>query len=229
MLWREYERTSVSQNTTQSVAAINRVAHSLVEHHLAILRDVATPPMRFRQSMTALAMILGGEVTRSLPTVAGTVQTPVGQAQCQRMQQSIAIVPILRAGLGLVEPLLTLMPEAQVWHLGLYRDESDASPVSYYDKLPPNQAPQLAIIADPMLATGGSIMLAIERLRNWGVSQIHAISVIAAPEGIERVQSRFPDISITVAAIDECLNESAFIVPGLGDAGDRIFNTLPGA
>lgn len=170
-------------------------------------------------------MLLSVQATADLPTRSVTVRTPLADAEGRRLAVRIGIVPILRAGLGLVDPLLVLLPDAEVWHLGLYRDEATAEPVSYYDRLPPGGAPDLAILLDPMLATGGSMVLAIERLKRWGVQDIRAISLIASRPGIDRLTDQFPDVPIHVAAIDPALDQRSFIVPGLGDAGDRIFNT----
>lgn len=201
--------------------------HPLVEHHLCTVRDQRTPPDQFRAAVGRLAMLLGVHATADLPTRGVTVQTPVAEAEGQRLQPQVGIVPILRAGLGLVDPVLTLLPDAQVWHLGLYRNEATAEPVSYYDKLPIDGAPPVGLILDPMLATGGSVLLAIERLRAWGVHDVRVLSVIAAQPGIDRAREAYPEVQIFVCKVDPELNEQAFIVPGLGDAGDRIFNTLP--
>lgn len=203
-----------------------RLSHPLAEHHLCEIRDEKTPPGRFRQAVGRLSMLLSVQATADLPTEPHTVRTPLGDAHGQRLAVRVGIVPILRAGLGMVDPLLVLIPDAEVWHLGLYRDEETAEPVSYYDRLPPGSPPDVAILLDPMLATGGSMVLAIDRLKRWGVHDVRTISLLGAKPGIERLTERFPDVKIHIAAIDDSLNQRSFIVPGLGDAGDRMFNTL---
>jgi uracil phosphoribosyltransferase len=170
-------------------------------------------------------MLLAVRATEDLTTTTIEVQTPLAITRGSRLAQRVAIVPILRAGLGLVDPVLELLPTAEVWHLGMYRDEATALPVEYYSKLPANDPAQVGLVLDPMLATGGSIRTAVSALKKWGVKDIRILSVIAAPEGIEALTLEHPDISIYVGAIDQELNEHKFIVPGLGDAGDRIFNT----
>jgi len=155
-----------------------------------------------------------------------SVQTPLTETVGAELDKRIGLVPILRAGLGMVDPILDLLPRAEVWHLGLYRDEATAKPVRYYDKLPAQHPVDVAIILDPMLATGGSAMAALMTLREWGVKQVKVVSLIASREGIETVESQFPEAQIYVCQVDPILNDQKFIVPGLGDAGDRIFNTL---
>lgn len=202
-----------------------RPAHPLVDHHLCEIRDATTPSRQFRLAVGRLAMLLAVRATEDLPTRDVTVRTPLADAACRRLDVRIGIVPILRAGLGMIDPLLVLLPDAEVWHLGLYRDEQTAEPVAYYDRLPPGGAPDVAMLLDPMLATGGSMIHAIERLKGWGVKDVRVVSIIASQPGIERVTQRFGDVSIYVAVIDPELNDRSFIVPGLGDAGDRIFDT----
>ncbi|MCM2372922.1 uracil phosphoribosyltransferase [Aporhodopirellula aestuarii] len=199
--------------------------HPLVSHHLTVLRDRATRPSEFRAGVARLAMLIGVHATEDIPLRDVEVETPIMAATCQRLDAEIGIVPVLRAGLGMVDPLLELLPDASVWHLGLYRNEETAEPVGYYDKLPRTNAADVAFVLDPMLATGGSIDMVVRRLQEWGVSDIRVLSIIAAQPGIDRVTRDFPDVKIYVAAIDPSLNEDAFIVPGLGDAGDRIFDT----
>lgn len=169
--------------------------------------------------------MLGVQATADLPTKSIPVKTPLTRTDGNLLSVDLGLVPILRAGLGMVEPMLDLMPDAAVWHLGMYRNEATAEPVGYYDKLPSRGAPQVAFVLDPMLATGGSIDMVVRRLMDWGVDDIRVISIIASQEGIDRVQRDFPAAKIFVAAIDPTLNEQHFIVPGLGDAGDRIFDT----
>ncbi|QEG39705.1 Uracil phosphoribosyltransferase [Roseimaritima ulvae] len=173
-------------------------------------------------------MVLGVAATEDLPTRQVRVETPITTTDGQQLDTRIAIVPILRAGLGLVEPVLTLLPDAQVWHLGLYRNEQTAEPVPYYDKLPTCGAPHVGLVLDPMLATGGSVELVIQRIQQWGVSDIRVLSVIASQPGIDRILRDYPHVRIFTCAVDPELNEQSFIVPGLGDAGDRIFDTPQG-
>jgi uracil phosphoribosyltransferase len=208
-----------------SATQVFRLRHPLVEHHLCEIRDARTKPGAFRLAVGRLAMLLGVHATGDLPTQSVTIRTPLADAQCEHLSVRIGIVPILRAGLGMVDPLLVLLPDAEVWHLGLYRNEETAEPISYYDKLPAGGAPDVVMLLDPMLATGGSIVLAIRRLVQWGVKDIRVVSIIASQPGIERVVSMFPDVRIFVATIDPVLDERSYIVPGLGDAGDRIFDT----
>ncbi len=202
------------------------LSHPLVHHHLAILRNESTTPAAFRESTTRLAMLLGVYATEDLATRPISVTTPLAECPSQTLGVRVGLVPILRAGLGLIDPLLQLLPDAEVWHLGVYRNEETAEPVHYYDKLPESQAVDVALVLDPMLATGGSIRLTIERLQSWGVPEIRVLSVIAAQPGLQRVQQEYPNVRVFVCAIDAELNEQQYIVPGLGDAGDRIFNTL---
>lgn len=201
------------------------IRHPLASHHLRVIRDAMTPTSQFRMAMSRMAMLLGVYATEDLPTEATTVMTPLAEATVNVVRKRIGLVPILRAGLGLVDPLLQLLPEAEVWHLGLYRNEETALPVSYYDKLPEASPVDVALVLDPMLATGGSIRLAVERLQRWGVQDIRVVSVIAAKPGLDRVHREFPSVRLFVGAVDPELNDRQFIVPGLGDAGDRIFNT----
>lgn len=201
------------------------VGHSLVSHHLGQIRSAETPPALFRQHIRCLAMLLVAEATRTLPTEEYRVTTPITETTCQRIAGRIAAVPILRAGLGMVDSLTDVIPEVEVWHLGLYRDEETAQPVRYYDKLPKDNPPDVAFVVDPMLATGGSAIAAIDTLKGWGIGRIQMLSIISAPEGVSALQAAHPEVAIYTCAIDQCLNDQKYIVPGLGDAGDRIFNT----
>ena len=201
------------------------LSHPLAAHHLSILRDIRTNPAQFRTQIHLLAMLLAVRATDDLVLEPSVVQTPLTQMTGSRMAQRIGIVPILRAGLGLVEPVLQLIPEAAVWHLGMYRDEATAQPVEYYCKLPAGNAVDVGLVLDPMLATGGSIRAAVTALKRWGVRDIRVLSVLAAKPGVEQFQIDFPEVKVFVAAIDTELNVHKFIVPGLGDAGDRMFNT----
>ena len=204
---------------------VTRIEHPLVEHHLCTVRDQSTRPREFRASIKRLAMLLGVYATEDLKTSSTTIQTPLTETECQSLSVNVGLVPILRAGLGMVDPLLDLLPDAAVWHLGMYRNEETAEPVGYYDKLPQKNAPNVALVLDPMLATGGSIDMVVRRLMKWGVDEIRVLSVIASQAGVDRVGNDFPDVKVFVAAIDPVLNDQSFIVPGLGDAGDRIFDT----
>jgi uracil phosphoribosyltransferase len=205
---------------------VNEVSHPLIKHHLARLRDKSTPPWEFRLLIQRLAGLVAYEATRELALNAIQIETPNGPATCQHLWQRVALVPILRAGLGMVDPILQLIPTAEVWHLGLYRDEETAQPVSYYSKLPKANPPDVAMVLDPMLATGGSISAAIETLKAWGASEIRVLSIISAQPGMDTVVAAHPDVKIFTCATDPRLNDRKFIVPGLGDAGDRTFNTI---
>jgi len=216
----------MTQVTARS-AGVRAVAHPLIEHHLTRLRDVATPPHEFRELVGRLAVLLAFEATQDLKTHPVEVQTPLTTTVGNVLSQRIGLVPILRAGLGMVDPVLNLIPTAEVWHLGLYRDEATARPVEYYSKLPATRPVDVALVLDPMLATGGSAVAALAALRQWGVREVKLLTIIAAQAGITEVQERFPDAQIHVCAIDPLLNDHKFIVPGLGDAGDRTFNTIP--
>lgn len=204
------------------------VQHPLVSHHLTILRDQATSPALFRAQTRRLAALLAYAATADLPVQAKSIETPLVTMEGNQLAASIALVPILRAGLGLVEAIQELIPDAEVWHMGMYRDEATAEPVEYYCKLPKDRPCDVAFVLDPMLATGGSAILAIEALQRWGCPDIRVLSLIASQAGVERLQQSFPAVKIVVAAIDPVLNDQKFIVPGLGDAGDRIFNTPAG-
>ena len=206
-------------------------AHPLARHKLTLLRRTATEPKKFRELVSELAMIMIYEATHDLPLQPRTVETPLTTTQGNVMGAKIGLVPILRAGLGMVEGAWRLLPQAEVWHLGLYRDERTLKPVEYYNKLPTDPTVQLCLVLDPMLATGGSAIAAVEVLKRWGVARIKFVGLIAAPEGIRALHTLHPDVDIHVAAVDERLtNESdpfpsGYIWPGLGDAGDRQFGT----
>ncbi len=200
--------------------------HPLVDCHLTNLRKKQTPPAVFRQSVAELSKILAYFASADFPTSANQIETPIQGMQGAAISGRVGLIPIMRAGISMVEPVLGLIPEAEVWHLGLYRDEQTAMPVHYYSKLPASAPVDVALVLDPMLATGGSATLACEQMRDWGVSNIKLLSIIAAPEGIQKVNDEFPNVEIHACVIDQALNEDNFIVPGLGDAGDRIFNTL---
>ena len=201
------------------------IDHPLVRHHLTRLRAETTPPMEFRSIVHRLSGLLTFAATADLPLTAAPVKTPLGIADGHELSGRVGIVPILRAGLGMVDPVLDVLPTAEVWHLGYYRDERTLQPVEYYKKLPTADPVDVAIVVDPMLATGGSALAAVDALLEWGVGQIKIASILAAREGVRTVQRHCPDAQIYVCAVDERLNDHGFILPGLGDAGDRICNT----
>lgn len=199
--------------------------HPLVAHKLSLLRSVDTEPKKFRQLVRELGALLTYEATADLITMPVEVQTPITTTTCQKLQYKIGLVPILRAGLGMVEGVWELMPSSEVWHIGLYRDEKTLKPVEYYNKLPIEPRVSVCLILDPMLATGGSATATVEILKRWGVKKIKFVGLIGAPEGIRNMQEHHPDVPIHLAAVDDHLNERGYIVPGLGDAGDRQFGT----
>ncbi len=204
--------------------------HPLIRHKVAELRDFATRPRLFRDLVAEIATLLAYEATRDLPLVPRTVRTPLVETTGEEVALTVGLVPILRAGLGMVEPLLDLIPRAEVWHLGLYRNEATLQPVEYYNRLsdrppPTGQEAQLWFVLDPMLATGGSAVAAVDVLKRRGTPRIKYLGLIAAPEGIATLEAAHPDVDIHVAAVDSHLNEHGYIVPGLGDAGDRQFGT----
>ena len=207
------------------MSGVTEVQHPLIDCHLTRLRDAETSADEFRRLTQRVATLLAYEATKDLRTESVDVATPLTDTQGARLAERIGLVPILRAGLGMVDPVLELIPQAEVWHLGLYRDEATARPVEYYSKLPPGNPVDVALILDPMLATGGSVTAALETLKKWGVGRVKMLSVLAAQEGIDVVSGAFPELQIYVCHIDPILNNQKFIVPGLGDAGDRIFNT----
>ena len=207
------------------MSGVFEVQHPLIACHLTRLRDKSTPPVEFRNLVSRLASLLAYEALKDLRTERVTVETPLARTAGCRLEQRIGLVPILRAGLGMVEPILELIPQAEVWHLGLYRDEATAKPVQYYSKLPDERPVDVALVVDPMLATGGSAVAAMATLRRWGVPQVKLLALIASEEGCKLVETEFPEAQIYVCQIDPELNEHKYIVPGLGDAGDRIFNT----
>jgi uracil phosphoribosyltransferase len=199
--------------------------HPLVAHKLSRLRDKNTEPKKFRELVREIAGLLAYEATADLQTRQIEVETPLEKMTAQELQEKIGLIPILRAGLGMVEGIWELMPSAEVWHIGLYRDEHTLQPVEYYNKLPVDPRVSVCLILDPMLATGGSATATADILKRWGVKKIKYVGLIAAPEGIQAMQAAHPDIDIFTACIDDHLNERGYIVPGLGDAGDRQFGT----
>ena len=199
--------------------------HPLVAHKLTKMRDINTTPKKFRELVREISALMTYEATQDLGTKSIKITTPMGDTQGEELQDKIGLVPILRAGLGMVEGVWGLMPNAEVWHIGLYRDEETLQPVEYYNKLPVDPTVKVCLVLDPMLATGGSAVATLDILKEWGVNRIKFVCLIAAPEGIALMQERHPEVPIHVAAIDEKLNDIGYIVPGLGDAGDRQFGT----
>jgi len=209
------------------MSTVHIMDHPLITHKLSIMRNKKTGSKDFRELLGEIAMLMGYELTRDLPLEDVTIETPITKMKAKMISgKKLAIVPILRAGLGMVDGLLELVPVAKVGHIGLYRDPETHNPVEYYCKLPQDVDERICLLVDPMLATGGSATAALEYLRKQGVSDIRLLCIVAAPEGIKAVQDADPNVKIFACAIDEGLNENAYIVPGLGDAGDRIFGTL---
>lgn len=211
----------------KNMSTLHVLDHPLLQHKLSVIRDKNTCVKEFRELISEIAALMCYEATRDLPVEVVDVETPVTIAKVKRISgKKMAVVPILRAGLGMVEGILSLIPSAKVGHIGLYRDTDSLEPVAYYCKLPKDISEREVYIVDPMLATGGSAAAAIRFIKNHGCRHIKLMCVISAPEGIARVQAEHPDVNIFVAAVDEKLNSHGYIVPGLGDAGDRIFGTL---
>lgn len=199
--------------------------HPLVAHKLTRLRDKDTEPKKFRELIREISALLAYEATADLEVSPLRVTTPLAEADGKELKQQIGLVPILRSGLGMVEGIWGLMPTAEVWHIGLYRDERTLQPVQYYNKLPVEPTVSVCLVLDPMLATGGSAVATVDILKEWGVSKIKFVGILAAPEGVEAMQSAHPDVPLHLAVIDEQLNDHGYILPGLGDAGDRQFGT----
>ena len=209
------------------MSTLHVIDHPLITHKLSIMRNKKTGSKDFRELLNDIAMLMGYELTRDLPLEPVAIETPITKMQAQMVSgKKIAIVPILRAGLGMVAGLQNLVPVAKVGHIGMYRDPATHEPVEYYCKLPADVEQRMVILVDPMLATGGSAVDALTRLKAHGCTNIRFMCLVAAPEGVKRVHAAHPDVDIYTAALDECLNDPAYIVPGLGDAGDRIFGTL---
>ncbi len=206
---------------------ITVLKHPLIEHKLAILRARDTPNPQFRSTLNELSYLLVYEITRDLALQPVRIQTPLAPCDCQQLGEQVLLVPILRAGLGMVEGILNLIPSAKVGHVGVYRDEDTLLPVEYYFRLPPDASAMRTFLLDPMLATGGSLAHAIGLLKTkGGIANITVVSIIAAPEGLAALQAAHPDVKIYTAMLDQRLNEHGYILPGLGDCGDRIFGTL---
>ncbi|PKO21188.1 MAG: uracil phosphoribosyltransferase [Chloroflexi bacterium HGW-Chloroflexi-1] len=199
--------------------------HPLIQHKLSILRDKRVEPKKFRELIREIAILLAYEATADLGLKPVAIETPLATAQCYHLTETIGLVPILRAGLGMVEGIWEMMPGAEVWHIGLFRDERTLRPVQYYNKLPIAPTVQVCLILDPMLATGGSAVATVDILKQWGAQRIKYVGIIGAPEGVTRLHAAHPDVPIHLAVVDERLNEIGYIVPGLGDAGDRQFGT----
>ena len=199
--------------------------HPLVQHKMTLLRDQRTDPKKFRELLREIAVLIACEATADLEMEETTVMTPLGQAAGRRLQDRVGLVPILRAGLGMVEGVWNMIPNAEVWHIGLLRDERTLEPVEYYSRLPVSPTVDVCLVLDPMLATGGSAVMAVDTLKRWGAGRIKFVGVIAAAEGVRCLTMAHPDVPLYLAAVDEQLNDSGLIVPGLGNAGDRLFGT----
>ncbi len=199
--------------------------HPLVNEKVTRLRDEATPPKIFRELVGEISTLLLYEATADLPIAPREVRTPLAAYTGVRLAEKVGLIPVLRAGIGMVEAALALMPDAQVWHIGLFRDERTLRPIEYYNKLPSSATVQVCLVLDPMLATGGSATATVDILKRWGAKRVKYVGIIAAPEGVRALGSAHPDVPIHVAALDERLNDKGYIVPGLGDAGDRQFGT----
>jgi uracil phosphoribosyltransferase len=204
---------------------LHLVDHPLVHDALAILRDASTPPEVFRRMAVRISLLLAAEATRDLGSRQVTVSTPLGPAEGRRVQDDVVVVPVLRAGLGMLDAILELIPSARVGHIGLQRDELTAVASRYYSKLPQDLAGSFVLMIDPMLATGGSAVAALDMLREAGASHVRMICIVSAPEGLALVERQYPDVHIYTPAVDHGLNEHKFIVPGLGDFGDRLYGT----
>jgi uracil phosphoribosyltransferase len=204
---------------------IHLVDHPLIADALAVLRDRATPSEQFRRAATRISVLLAAEALRDLPTMAVTVETPMASATALRVSADIVVVPVLRAGLGMLEAVLSLVPGARVGHIGLQRDEVTAVASHYYSKLPAGLTSSVVLVIDPMLATGGSAVAALDLLKQAGAGRLRLVCIVAAPEGVRAVETRHPDVAIYTPVVDQSLNDRKFIVPGLGDFGDRLYGT----
>ena len=208
-----------------SDAKLHVMDHPLILHKISMLRSKETGTKDFRELICEIALLIGYEATRDLPVTEYTVSTPVAEAVGYRLPRQVCLVPILRAGLGMVDALLSLIPAARVGHIGLYRDPKTLEPVEYYCKMPPDLAERVVLVLDPMLATGGSTAAAITFLKQRGAKSIKMLNIIGSPEGVKKVMAAHPDVDIYLGSLDEKLNDHGYIVPGLGDAGDRLFGT----
>lgn len=205
---------------------VHQMSHPLIQHKISMMRDETTTVKEFRELVYEVALLLGYEATRDLPLVEKPITTPICETTGHFIDKQVALVPILRAGLGMVDALMSLIPAAKIGHIGLYRNHETLEPVEYYCKLPSDIADRQVLLLDPMLATGGSSVAAITLMKRYGAQRIKLVCIIAAPEGIAVVRKAHPDVEIICGAIDERLNENGYIVPGLGDAGDRLYGTL---
>lgn len=204
---------------------LNLLKHPLLTHKLTILRRKETPTKEFRESLKEIAMLMAYEITRDLPVRQITIETPIGICNTEELAVDIVLVPVLRAGLGMVDGISDLIPNARIGHIGIYRDHDTLKPITYYSKFPENLSESIVMVLDPMLATGGSSSDAIRVLKDHGAKSIKLVCIVGAPEGIDRITKDHPDVQIFIAGLDEKLNANGYIVPGLGDAGDRLFGT----
>jgi len=216
---------TANESTFNEFPQVHVSQHPLIRTKLTLLRDVNTGPKKFRQLIREIAILLAYETTADLASEPQAVQTPLAVAPGAHLVEKIGLVPVLRSGLGMVEGIWEMMPTAEVWHIGLYRDERTLQPVQYYNKLPVAPTVQVCLILDPMLATGGSAVATVDILKKWGAQRIKFMGIIAAPEGVRALATAHPDVPIHIGALDDHLNEHGYIVPGLGDAGDRQFGT----
>lgn len=207
------------------VSNLHICSHPLAQHKLMLLRRKQTEPKKFREVVREIATMLTLEATADLPLQDLPIETPMGATIGKKITDKIGLIPVLRAGLGMVEGALEMLPSAEVWHIGLYRDERTLRPVEYYNKLPSSATVQVCLVLDPMLATGGSAAATVDILKRWGAQRIKFVGLIGAPEGVKRLSDAHPDVPIYLAALDERLNDIGYIIPGLGDAGDRQFGT----
>jgi uracil phosphoribosyltransferase len=213
------------QETAMPSENLHISIHPLIRHKLSILRNKQTEPKKFREIIREISILLAYEATADLGLRSLDVDTPMGVARCEELTETIGLIPVLRAGLGMVEGIWDMMPGAEVWHIGLFRDERTLRPVQYYNKLPVAPTVQVCLILDPMLATGGTAVATVDILKKWGAQRVKYVGIIGAPEGVTKLQEAHPDVPIYLAALDERLNDIGYIVPGLGDAGDRQFGT----
>jgi uracil phosphoribosyltransferase len=208
-----------------TMSQVHVSSHPLVKHKMALLRDQRTDPKKFRELLREISILLAYEATADLATEETFVTTPLGQSEGRQLGERVGLAPILRAGLGMVEGIWNMMPNAEVWHIGLRRDEQTLEPIEYYARLPVSPTVDVCLVLDPMLATGGSAVAAVDTLKDWGARRIKFVGVIASVKGMQHLSEAHPDVSLYLAAVDERLNDAGLIVPGLGDAGDRLFGT----
>ncbi len=199
--------------------------HALLKHKMAIIRDKNTKTKEFRQTVSEIGSLMAYEVTKDLALKEVTIETPICETKCETLAKDIVIIPIMRAGMGMVDGFINVIPEAKVGHIGLYRDEETLLPQTYYEKFPENFTEATILLVDPMLATGGSVIAAVDILKKYGCEKITYVGLVGAPVGLEAVNKAHPDVAVYLGALDEKLNDKGYIVPGLGDCGDRIFGT----